>query len=459
MRRLTLIACLMFLFLTMSIGLTVSQATFSDNDWPQWRGPDFNGMARGDAPTQWSATKNVKWKIDVPGKGHSTPVIWGDRIFLTTAVPTGAPPAPTPTPPPSDAQGQGGGQGGRRGGFGRGGGPQAEHKFVTMCLDKNTGKVLWEHTAKVATPHEGHHQTYGSFASNSPVTDGKYVYVSFGSRGVYCYDFTGKLIWEKDLVKMTMFNQFGEGEAPVLHGDRLILNFDHEAGSFITVLDKTSGKEIWRTNRDEKTSWAAPLVVDFKGKKQIITSATSKVRSYDFDSGRLIWECAGLGRNVIPMPAYHDETVYVMSGYTNPKLMAIRLGKEGDLTNTDAVLWSQTRGLSYTAAPVLHDGKFYTLTDNGFLSCFNAKTGEPYYQQTRLTADSFKASPVGASGKLYLASESGNVYVVKMGEKFEVLATNTMEDQIFIASPVVVGGELFLRSQNRLYCISEKAKS
>jgi outer membrane protein assembly factor BamB len=446
-----LIACLTFLLLPASADLTFSHLTAGENDWPQWRGPDFNGMARGDAPLQWSDAKNIKWKTDIPGRGFSTPVIWGNRVFLTTAIPTGTPPPPPPPPPDGQAQG-----GGRRG-PGGGGGPQIEHKFIAMALDKTTGKVVWERTVKTATPHEGHHRTYGSFASNSPATDGKYVYFSFGSRGIYCFDFNGKLIWEKDFGKLQMFNQFGEGVAPVVHGDRLILAFDHQGGSFITVLDKTTGKEVWRVPREETTSWAAPLVVDYKGKKQIITSASSKVRSYDFDSGRLIWECAGLGRNVIPMPVAQDDLVFVMSGYTNPKLMAIRLGKEGDLTGTDAIVWTQTRGLSYTAAPVLHDGKFYALTDNGMLSCFNAKTGEPYYHQTRLpNPENFKASPLGVNGKLYLASESGNVYVIKMGEKFEVLATNAMPDQIFISSPVVVGGELFLRSQNQLYCISEK---
>jgi outer membrane protein assembly factor BamB len=411
-------------------------------------------MAPSDAPTAWSDTKNIKWKMAIPGRGNSTPVIWGNKIFLTTAVPTGSAPA---APPAAQAPGDQG-RGGRRGGSpGGGAGPQVEHKFVVMCLDKNTGKVLWEKTAKTAAPHEGHHRAYGSFASNSPVTDGKYLYAFFGSRGIYCYDLNGKLIWEKDLgVQMKMRLQFGEGIAPVVHDDRVILNFDHEAGSFIVALDKNTGKELWRTPRDEGSNWALPLVVEHAGQKQIVVSATKKVRSYDFKTGKLIWECAGLGANTIPAPVYQDGIVYVMSGFRDPKLMAIRLGKEGDLTGTDAVVWSATRALSYTPSPVLYDNKFYALTDNGFVSCFNAKTGEPYYHQVRLPKPySFKASPVGAGGKLYLASENGDVIILKMGEKFEVLATNTLADQVFIASPVIVGGELFLRSQSNLFCIRE----
>lgn len=417
--------------------------------WPQWRGPSFNGMARTGAPTEFNDKKNIKWKVPIAGRGFSTPIFWGDRIFLTTAVPTGKPAAE----PAGD-------QGGRRGGGPGGVGAGVEHKFVVMCLDKKTGKTIWERVARTAAPHEGYHPNYGSFASNAPVTDGKYVYASFGSRGIYCYDFDGKLIWEKDAVPMRIRLQFGEGAAPALYENLLIHPYDQETGSFVVALDKRTGKEVWRVSRDEMSAWSTPLIVDSKGKKQVVISATKKVRAYEPETGKLIWECAGLGANVIPQPVQHNDTVLVMSGFRDPKLMAIRLGKEGDLTGTDAVLWSQTRGLSYTPSPVLHENKFYTLTDNGMLSCFNATTGEPYYHQQRLPqADNFKASPVGADGKLYLASESGVVTVIKMGEKFEILATNSLEDQMFVASPVVVEGELFLRSKTTLFCISDgKAK-
>jgi len=436
------------LCLILFAGVVAQTRNAGPGHWPQWRGPHFTGMARGDAPTEWSDKKNIKWKAQIPGRGHSTPIIWADRIFLTTAVP-----ARSAEPPASEA-----GQDGQRRGPGGGAGIGVEHRFVVMCIDRRTGKTIWEKIAKNDTPHEGYHRMYGSFASNSPITDGKYLYVSFGSYGVFCYDLNGKLIWQKDPgVRMKMRNQFGEGAAPVLHGDRLILTFDHEGDSFIVALDKNTGRELWRASRDEMSSWSTPLVVDHKGQKQILVSATNKVRAYDPANGRVIWESAGLGLNVIPAPVQIDDIVLVMSGFRNPKLMALRLGKQGDITNTDAVLWSQTRGTSYTASPVLHEGKYYVLTDNGMLSCFDARTGQAYYHQVRLPKpDNYKASPIGVNGKLYLASESGDVTIVKMGEKFEVLKVNTIEDEFFIATPVVAEGQLFLRGRNYLYCISEK---
>jgi outer membrane protein assembly factor BamB len=430
--------------------------------WPQWRGPFFNGMARGDAPTTWSDTSNIKWKTEIPGRGHSTPAIWGDRIFFTTAIPTGKPAAPPPATDASQAatsnQSQGGGQQRRQRGAGGGAGPLLEHRFDVLCLDRKTGKILWQRTAKVATPHEGYHRAYGSFASNSPVTDGRYVYASFGSRGIYAYDFNGKLIWQKDPgVQMKMRLSFGEGTAPLLAGDRLFLVFDHEAESFIVALDKRDGKELWRAARDESSSWSTPLAVEHGGRTEIVVSATKKVRSYDPETGKVLWESAGLGANAIPVPVYQNGLVYVMSGYRDPKLMAIKLGRQGDLTGSDAIVWSHTRGVPYTASPVLYDNKLYVVTDNGMVTAFNATTGEPYYAQTRLPKTyNLKASPIGANGKLYLATEDGDVVVMKMGEKFEVIATNHLTDQIFIATPVIAAGELFLRGQTTLFCISEK---
>jgi outer membrane protein assembly factor BamB len=425
-------------------GSIVAGLASQDSDWWYWRGPAADGMAVGDAPLHWSDTESIRWKADIPGRGSSSPVVWGDRIFVTTAIKTGsdAKQEPDAMPAPKSKALVPSG-------------PQVEHNFDVLCLDRKTGKVLWQRTAKTAVPHEGFHNQYGSFASNSPVTDGKHVYAFFGSRGMYCYDMEGNLIWQKDFgVQMRMRMSFGEGMAPVISGDRLILVFDHEGDSFMAVLDKNSGKEIWRVDRDEVTNWAAPLVVSYKGQKQIVVSATTKVRSYDFDTGKLIWECAGLGSNTIPQPVRQDDLVFVMSGHRDPNLMAIRLGGTGDLTGTDYVVWSQTRGNSYTPSPVIHDNKLYVLTDDGKVSCYNARTGVPYYQQVRLPkAYQFKSSPVGANGKLYLASEMEDVIVLRMGEKFEVLATNTLTDEMFIATPAIADGEIFLRGRNRLYCI------
>ena len=457
MKRLSAVGSLLSLIALTTIYLAAVSANEDPAHWPQWRGPFFNGVARTAAPVEFSDSKNIKWKVQIPGRGFSTPVIWGDKIFLTTAIPTGkkaqsAPEQEQSRNPAAQPPGED-----RRRGPGGGAGAGEEHKFVVMCLDKNTGKTLWERVAKIATPHEGYHQRYGSFASNAPLTDGRYLYASFGSRGIYCYGLDGKLIWEKDLgVRMRMRNAFGEGVAPTLYGNLLIHPFDQQSGSFVVALDKRNGNEVWRKERDEISAWATPLIVDVKGKKQVVISATNKVRAYNPENGDLIWECAGLGPNVIPHPAQHNDAVLVMSGFRDPKLMAIRLGREGDLTGSDAVLWSHTRGTSYTPSPVLHDNKFYALTDNGMLSCFNATTGEPYYHQQRLPQpDNFKASPVAAGANLYLASESGVITVVKLGEKFEIVATNTLADQMFIASPVVAEGEMFLRSATHLFCVSD----
>ncbi|MBA3973588.1 MAG: hypothetical protein C0504_05125 [Candidatus Solibacter sp.] len=412
----------------------------ADDDWARWRGPFENGMARGDAPTEWGDGNNVAWRTPIPGLGFSSPVIWGGRIFVTTAVPTGN---TTPVQAPTGRAGGGSGAG-------------REHKFVVMCLDRKTGKVLWERVATVATPHEGYHGRYGSFASNSPITDGKHVYAFFGSRGLYTYTLDGKLVWRKDFPPLRMHMAFGEGSAPTLDGETLYVVQDHQGDSFMLALDRNTGKEIWRVARDEPSSWSQPVVFTHNGRKQLVVSASNKVRAYDPATGKVIWECAGLGSNVIPAPVAAGGIVHVMSGHRNPFAMAIRLGGEGDLTATGAVVWTNDRGNSYTASPVLHDNKLYFITDNGMLNCFNALTGEAYYRQQRLPkVYNFKASPVGANGKLYLATEDGDVVVVKMGETFEVLATNTLADQVFISSPAIAGGNIYLRSREAIYSIGK----
>lgn len=460
------------LVVSLIVGSTLLIHAQSSAHWPQWRGPFFNGMARGDAPTTWSDTKNIKWKTEIPGKGHSTPAVWGDRIFLTTAIQVTKPAASStssgnrnhvqgcgaPEPAPQEVNRLPGGQ---RGGQAAQRGPNdalVEHNFVVVALDRKSGKILWQRTATTATPHEGYHRTYGSFASNSPATDGKYVYASFGSRGVYAYDFNGKLIWKNDPgVQMKMRLAFGEGAAPLLVDDRLFLVYDHEAGSFIVALDKRTGKELWREKRDEPSSWSTPLAINHNGQTEIIVSATKKVRSYDPATGKVNWESAGLGPNPIPVPVSENGLVYVMSGYRDPKLMAIKLGRQGDLSGSDAIAWSHTRGVPYTASPVLYENKLYVVTDSGLVSAYNATTGQAYYAQARLPKNyNLKASLVGANGKLYLATEDGDVLVLKMGEKLEVLATNHLTDQVFIATPVIAAGELYLRGQHTLFCISEK---
>ena len=415
--------------------------------WGHWRGPAQTGVAPGAAPVRWSDASNIAWKIEIPGRGHSSPVVWGDRVFVTTAVPTGRKAEPPSAPA---------GRGGRRGDGGSG--AHEEHRFDVLALDRVTGKTVWRQTAATAVPHEGFHATYGSFASNSPTTDGQRVYASFGSRGLFAYDMSGKLLWQRDFnIQMRMFQEFGEGVGPVLDDGRLIVLFDHEGdGGFLATLDAATGREIWRTARTDGTNWAAPLVVRHDGRKQIVVNSPRKVRGYDYESGKQIWETAGLGLNTIPRPVQHGDAVLVMSGFINPRLMAIRLGREGDLAGTDAIKWTATRGLAYTSSPVLSEGKLYFLTDNGMVSSIDADTGTPVYQQVRLPKPgSIKASPVAAGGLLYFPTEDGDVVVAKLGPTFDVVATNTLTGQSFVASPAVAAGDIFLRSRTHLYRIHE----
>ena len=427
--------------------------------WAKWRGPHETGVAKGAAATEWTETKNVVWKAPIPGRGHSSPVIWGDLVFLTTAVPVGAMPGANPGGAPPGGGGPGpGGASPRPGGGGAGGGYASgvEHKFVVMAIDRKTGKTAWEKTLLTATPHEGYHFRYGSFASNTPVTDGKHVYAFFGSRGMYALDMKGNIAWQKTFGKMRMRLAFGEGVPTVLDGDRLLLNFDQEDGSYLMVLDKNTGKEIWKVEREEASSWSPPTVVEVGGRKQIIVAATNRVRAYDYQTGKPIWQCGGLGTNVIPAPVIHNNTVIVMSGHRDPNRMAIKLGRDGDLTGTDAVVWQNTKGNSYTPSPVLHEGRLYFVTDNGILSAINATTGEQLYQERLPGTYSLKASLVGANGNLYVSTEQGDVLVVKMSDKFELVSTNKMADEFFIATPAIADGDLYLRGKNTLYLIRQK---
>ena len=423
-----------------------------EGQWPRWRGPYDNGVARGAAPTKFSPTENILWKAEIPGRGHSSPVIWQDRIFVTTAVETGKAPAPRPEPP-ADA----GAKAGKKGRSPGGGGemPLLEHRFLVIALDRATGKKLWEKVATTETPHEGYHNSYGSYASNSPVTDGKILITSFGSRGIYAYDLDGNLKWEKGFGKFNMRLSFGEGTAPVLHEDKLILNFDHQGEDFIVAVDKSTGKELWRRPREEESNWSAPLVIEHGGKTQVIVSATARVKSYDIETGEELWECGGLGLNTIPAPVFDGEMVYVMSGYRDKNMFAIKLdGAKGDITGTEHVVWSNDRGNSYTPSPVLHEGILYFTADNGFISAVEAKTGEPYYIQQRLPNPyTLKSSPVAAGEHLYQATEEGDVVVLKLGKEYVVEAVNSMGDEFFIATPAFADGKMYLRGRNTLYAI------
>jgi outer membrane protein assembly factor BamB len=420
----------------------------ADKHWPQWRGPQMNGVAPlSDPPVEWSETKNVKWKVEIPGKGSATPIIWGDKIFVLTAVPTGksdAPAEPAPVEQP-----------GKRGP--RGIAPTEVLKFTVLALRRSDGKVLWEKVVREEKPHEGTHPT-GTWASNSAVTDGKNVYAFFGSRGLYALDFNGKLLWEKDFGDMTIKLGFGEGSSPALYGDRLVVNWDHEGESFITAVSKTTGKEFWRTKRDETTSWTTPLVIEHNGRAQVVTSASGKIRSYDVADGKLLWESTGMTANAIPTPVYADGVVYLTSGFRGNALMAVRLAAaKGDLSgSTDAVVWKYDRDTPYVPSPLLYGNQLYILkSNNGILTAFNARSGERLYGPERLEAvPNVYASPLGAAGRVYIAGREGGAVVLAAGPEFKVLAANQLDDG-FDASPVAVDKELYLRGKKFLYRISK----
>ncbi len=415
--------------------------------WPHWRGPEANGVARTAAPTAWSADENVRWKVELPGRGMSSPVIWDDKLFITTAVSTDT---DEPEPPPEDSGDD------RRGG--RGGASPSEQSFEVHCLERSSGKTLWREVARVATPHEGYHRTYGSWASASPVTDGERLYVSFGSQGLYAYALDGKQLWSADPgTRLEMRNGFGEGLAPVLAGDALVQVFDHEGTDCILALDRKTGKELWRKSRDEPSTWATPLVTDAGGRLEVVTGGTNRVRSYSPANGELLWECGGLGLNAIPALLRSEDRVLAMSGFRNPRILAIRLGGKGDLTDSEAVVWSSTKGCAYTASPVLCDGLYYTVSDRGLVSCFDAESGEALYLEERLPRGSaVKSSPVAAGEVLYVPTEEGDVHLVRLGPEYQVAGTNSLPEQVFVASPAVAEGALYLRSLTHLFCIAAK---
>lgn len=451
--------CAMTLFALLLLPRAVHAAT-ADQNWPQWRGPLANGVAPDAAPPlTWSENSNVKWKVKIPGNGSATPIIWGDRVFVQTAVPTGKKVAKSEQAPSADgAPDANPPQRRRGGGMGMGGPtPDETYQFTLICLDRQTGKTLWQKVAREEVPHEGYRPGEGSFASSSPITDGQHVYGCFGSRGLRCYDMDGNLKWEKDLGKLHIKMGFGEGSTPVLYGDTLVVNWDNESGSFIVALDKNDGHELWRQDRDEKTSWATPLVVEYEGKPQVITDASSKIRSYDLATGKLLWECGGLTANVIPSPVAGDGMVYSMSGFRGNALLAIRLGRTGDLTGSDAIAWSHDKSTPYVPSPLLYGNKLYFFANNsGMISCLDSKTGNTLMDAERVEdIKNVYASPAGADGRVYLVGRNGVTLVLKDSGKLEVLATNKL-DESFDASPAIAGKELFLRGHQYLYCIAEK---
>lgn len=437
------IICLSLILSAASFAWADDATREADANWPAWRGPTGNGIAlSGNPPIEFSETQNVKWIYDFPGQGASTPIIWGDRLFLLTAIETEreAPKRPEPTAKPVRRRGPAIEP------------PSRYYRFDVLCIDRTNGELLWQKTAREEPPHEGHHADHG-YASYSPVTDGERLYINYGSHGVYCLDFEGNKIWERDLGRMQTRLQFGEGTSPALHGDTLVVNFDHQGDSFVVALDKNTGETKWRQDRNESTSWSTPLIVEVDGKAQAVVSGTRLTRSYDLETGEILWQCGGQTINAIPSPVSGSGMVYITSGYLGSALQAIELGRTGDLTGTDAIRWSVDKATPYVPSPLLYEGKIYVLKGNtAILSCYNAEDGTPYYKTQRLNKLSgVYASPLGVAGRVYIAGRSGNVTVLDNSDELNVLAINTLDDR-FDASPVSVGDDLYLRGHEKLYC-------
>lgn len=445
MRNIVVIFVCLF---TISVSAWTSEASPNiDENWHQWRGPDSTGVApHGDPPVEWSETNNVRWKIEIPGKGHSSPVIWENRIFVTTATET------------DSVVEQKSGDDENIPDWQRGSTKRTDkiHKFDVLAINRKDGSILWQKTVREELPHERTHSD-GSWASNSPVTDGEYVYAFFGSRGLYCFDMQGKLIWEKDLGKMQIKLSFGEGSSPALYGDILVVNWDHEGDSFIVALNKKTGEEIWKLDRNEKTSWSTPLILEHGGKTHVIVSATNRVKSYNINTGEVLWEVGGMTGNVIPHPVYSNNIIYVMSGFRGNALLAINLDMaSGDITDSDAIVWQYSeKETPYTPSPLLYGDTLYFLRRNdGYLSCFDAATGKIHYAGQKLEGiKQTYVSPVGASERVYVTGQSGVTIVINRGPDFKILATNSLDDE-FSASPAIVDKEIYLRGHRHLYRIS-----
>ncbi|HEV3024229.1 MAG TPA: PQQ-binding-like beta-propeller repeat protein, partial [Pirellulales bacterium] len=414
----------------------------ADHYWPQWRGPLGTGVAPyADPPTEWSEKKNIRWKTELPGLGHSTPIVWGDRVFVTAAVPFGEELTPVPSRAPGAHDNL----------------PVTHRqRFVALAVSRSDGRIIWRRVLREVLPHEQGHRT-ASLASSSPVTDGQRLFVFFGSYGLYCLDLEGELQWSKDFGLMQSLHGHGEGASPAVYADTLIVNWDHEGQSFIAAFDKQTGRQRWKVERDEVTSWATPIVVEHDGKPQVIVSGTNRVRGYDLANGDVLWECGGLSANIVASPVAADGMVYAGSSYDKRTLLAIRLdGAAGDITQSDRVAWSRFRGTPYVPSPLLYGDSLYFLTHyQGILTRVDAPTGEDRPGPFRLAGISeVYASPVGAAGRVYVTDREGTTLVIKHSDKPSILAENHLDD-VFGSSPAIAGAELYLRGQRFLYCIAE----
>jgi outer membrane protein assembly factor BamB len=415
-------------------------------DWPQWRGPAGQGVSsEKNLPTEWSSTKNIKWKTPIAGRGHSSPIVWGKKIFLTTAL---------------DGEAIAGRKAGVTHKLSDGTdfvhpdavGADLKHTFKVICLDRETGRILWERVAYEGEVHDSRHKK-ASFASSTPATDGKYVLAFFGSEGLYAYDFNGKLIWKRDLGKLGTAS-VGYGVSPILFGNLVIMQCDESGmNSFIAAFDKKTGKEVWRVARKVDVTWSTPVLVQTAKRTEIVAAAAEAIIAYDPATGRELWRHKGLESNAVNTPVVSNDLVVITSGYPTKVALALRAGGTGDVTGTSQLVWTHNKGTAYVPSPILYGEYLYLMTGNGSISCLDARTGKVEYEGARVPKSTmFMASPVAFEGKLLLTSEEGDTYVIKAGPKHEVLRTNSVGEPVY-ASPAVADGKVFIRGENNLFAI------
>jgi len=401
-----------------AVALLGPAAAVSADNWPQFRGPRGLGLsAETGLPVKWSATSNVRWKTALPGPGHSSPIVWGDRIFLTAYRGPGRLQRMVTSTP---------------------------GQLLVLALDKASGRVLWEREV-AAERIEGHHSSNAP-ASPTPATDGRYLFVYFGSRGLICFDFEGRKVWEKLLGPFP--NEWGSASSPVLSGDTLLLNCDTDGEDFLLALNKNTGQTIWRANRAGATrAWPTPFVWNAGGRDEVVVSGSRRVKSYDLRTGRELWTADGLTQWVTPTPVAAHGLLYVASnGPGGNAIMAIRPG--------GAVAWRYDRSAPYSSSPVVVGDYLYAVKNGGVMNCLNAKTGELVWQERLPARGDYFASLVAADGKVYALSEEGEATVLAAKPSLEVLGSNRLGERC-MASPAISDGKLYIRSDNTLYCIGQ----
>jgi outer membrane protein assembly factor BamB len=441
-----------------TLAVLVSAFPRAEN-WPQFRG--LRGGTAPDAPSlpdTWSPTQNVVWKLDVPGYAWSSPVVWGDHIFVTSAINTSG---EAPVRPSSDYLA--GSLGGRMT-FREITGPKDTHTWMVYDIDFKTGTIRWARQAHQGAPRQPRHQK-NSYASETPVTDGERVYAYFSSAGLFAFDMKGTPVWSKPMDTLKTRTDWGGAASPVVYNNRVYIVNDNEEHSFIAAFDAGTGKEVWRVDRDESSNWSSPFIWENAQRTEIITKGTKKIRSYSLD-GELLWEISGMATLDVPTPVARNGLLYVESGYpTDQKkpVYVIRPGASGDITpkpdetSNQFVVWSNLSLGTYATSPLVYGDYYYTLFDRGILTCHDAKTGKEVYGRQRVAVDTtgFTASPWAYNGKIFALSEDGDTYVIQAGPEFKVLGKNSL-NELSLATPAVANGSLIVRTASKLYRLEKQ---